>query len=110
MFKKILTGILFSPSLIERIDDYAKALRREYTLRLAGVILLILGSTVHIIGGTYLSSGRQLSILPFISLRLSFLIILIVVALATFLTIRARILGKELQIIRKAGRSGSGIF
>lgn len=53
MFRKLITGLSFSPSLIGEVALFAKRLKRERQLRLAGLIAVIFAAALNLVATLY---------------------------------------------------------
>jgi hypothetical protein len=51
MFKKIVSGLPFSPSMVAQLGSYSKQLEKERRLRLLGLVFAVIITTVQL---TYL--------------------------------------------------------
>ena len=97
-FKRLLSNLPFNPSLINRVANYAAYLQQEVRLRRLGILLLI--------------ACLVLQLVPLVSLphrypNPAILILIILIVIALFCWLRARLLSKELAIVRKEYSKGN---
>ena len=95
MFKKLISNLPFSPSLLEQLASYSKRMKHESSRRKIGFWLLSLGLVAQIAVTIYpsnLSPAKN----PTLPLVVGF----ILAAIAGFLYARCRLMALELEIIR----------
>lgn len=127
MFKKLLSNLPFTPSLIEVVDSYSKFLSKEVKLRIIGTYLLVLALAMHITASIYpgttsliipcadrmgasscslpqllTEKAGNFSIFGKITLPIAISLILI----SAYLTLRSWITAQEMKIIKKQEVSG----
>ena len=92
MFKKLLSNLPFNPSLIHQVTAYAEHLQTEVRLRRLGVLVLVVCLSIQIVPLVSLQHNGALPVI---------LILVILTALALYCWLRARLLRKEIEVVRK---------
>lgn len=129
MFKKIVSGLPFSPSMVAQLGSYSKQLEKERRLRLLGLVFAVIITTVQL---TYLFTfsffNLSLSkesvvfqvyeplfehiknihnLLPSATLSINVTFFGILILISIYMYFRCRQINEEIRLIRKNLNSGA---
>lgn len=128
MFKKLLSNLSFTPSLIEEVNTYLISLSKELKARLIGTYLLITALAIHVVAITYpqdklavtacedsnerikcslpQSSLERAGNLPEFAMGAALAVVISLIFLSAYLAMRSWLLARELKIIKKQEATG----
>lgn len=107
MFEKLLSLLPYNPGLAGQMSNYARRMRTEASVRLAGFILLVLAFLVQFLAVISPPKAADADKSVYAGAGVSLIVGAAIVVLAGYFYVRARLLAKESRLALHANATAN---